>query len=172
MRNASQLLHALAITAGLSAFTGAPTALAAQSTLGPRTPASEVSTRRPKSPNTARVLGILPGLGHLYAEEPGRAGAILGTVVGIVLLSASFDTECDNPYSDEYCGSPVVSALVAGAIVGVIGFSVWDAGRAAHRTNLRNRIFGRVVLSSDPGPLGGRRFTLRVNLPVENFGGL
>lgn len=170
MRTSSPLHFVLVLTAGLTASVCEPTSLAAQNTLGPNPQASAVSAKRPKSANTARVLGIIPGLGHLYADEPGRAGTIAGAVVGIVLLGVSLDDgECDDPYTDEYCGSSTVDALVAGAIVGVIGFSVWDAGRAAHRTNLRNRMLGRVMLWGDRAPTGGRRINLGVSLPVENF---
>ena len=167
MRNASLLLHALALAVGVTASVGGTSSLAAQSTLGPRPQASGVSAKRPKSVNTARVLGIIPGLGHLYADEPWRAGTLASSVIGIVLLGVSIDDgECDDPYSDEYCGSPVVDALVAGAIVGVMGYSVWDAGRAAHRTNLRNRVFGGMVLWSDRAPTGGRRFNLGLSVPA------
>lgn len=104
-----------------------------------------------KSPTTARVLGIVPGAGHIYAGETSRGLAHFGTVVGGFLLAglgAAFDCvggDCNDP----------TPALVALAASGYWGWSIYDAGRAAERTNAKRRPM-RLSFSAAPvSPMRG-----------------
>ena len=120
-------------------------------------------------PRLARTLAILPGAGHLYAGEPGRAATVLGAVVGIVVIGNSIsDDAVDCPgeeYSDEYCTSPTLDVLTYAAALGVLGWSVWDAGRAAQRTNARRlRRAGLVLQLPSSRTAGGYRIGMRVPL--------
>ena len=134
------------------------TAADAQAGLAHDPPVPTPAQHRTKDPTTARVLGIIPGAGHLYAGEPRRAGLVAGTFVGVVLVGvAAAVGDCLASYTEPDCdSSPLVDFLVPAAMIGTIGFSIWDAGRAAERTNFRRRMPGRigVRLGSSVQPQG------------------
>ena len=99
-----------------------------------------IQRQKPKSPMTARIIGILPGAGHIYAGETNRGLAFFAGTLGVLAVGGAIsDAQCkEDEYSTDYCSSPVldVLALVAGA--GVWAWSIVDAGRAARRTNARH----------------------------------
>ena len=153
----------LSALCGIATILAAPASLSAQDVLGPSLRPAVIAPPGMKDPMTARVLGIVPGLGHLYAGEPGRAGLVAGAFVGFVLLgvSAAFG-DCLQAYTEPDCGSSVlVDVLIPTAMIGTVVFSVWDAGRAAHRTNARRGLPGRLTLGGSPD---GRR--LRVGMAI------
>ena len=92
---------------------------------------------RGKSPTAARVIGIIPGAGHMYAGETTRGFAYLGGVVGVLLVGGTaLAVDCVGDLSGgEDCGSPILENVVTAAALGLWGYSIYDAGRAAHRTN-------------------------------------
>jgi hypothetical protein len=91
-----------------------------------------------KSPTTARVIGIVPGAGHVYAGEPLRGlGFFAATTasIGLAALMAAVDCIEGLQPSCEDLGYPATVTLVTGLVTW--GFSIFDAGRAARRTNAR-----------------------------------
>ena len=136
----------LAAVGGLVAILSTPAFLVAQEGLSPTPRPAIVAQKGMKDPMVARVMGIVPGLGHIYADEPGRAGLVAGTFVGVILVGvAAAVGDCLQAYTEPECdSSPVVDFLVPAAMIGTIGFSIWDAGRAAHRTNFRRRMPARI----------------------------
>lgn len=98
-----------------------------------------------KSVTAARVLGIIPGAGHFYAGEGGRglafiAGVLvpgmiagLGTVAECV-ADAAADTSCET--SPSYSGLSVTDV----ATYAIWAWSIFDAGRAAQRTNAKRGV--------------------------------
>jgi hypothetical protein len=100
-------------------------------------------TPRRKIPTLARVIGVLPGVGHMYAGETGRGFAYLGGTLGMMMLSGmmlatdcAVDAVAGN--GDDQCPGSLSSNAVFAASFGVWGWSIYDAGRAANRTNERN----------------------------------
>lgn len=147
-----------AVTGGLAALLSFAAPLGAQEMFRPFPPQPAVAADGPKSPTTARVLGIVPGLGHLYAGEPGRGALVAGAFVGLVVIgSAAVLGDCMAEWSEPECGSSVVSdVIVPVALIGTIGYSIWDAGRAAHRTNARRGLSARLTLGMPAGGAGYR----------------
>lgn len=95
-----------------------------------------------KSVATARVLAIVPGLGHAYAGEGKRGLAVAGGLVGFTVasgfvLAAGCVAEALDPYSDGECGDGVVGSALSMLIVAGWGVSIYDAGSAARRTNAK-----------------------------------
>lgn len=146
-------------------LTGAP---AADAQLRSPPPVRSVSL---KDPTVARLLAIVPGGGHLYAGESSRAGLVLGTVVGIMLVGGTMSdnaVECPGEeYSSEYCTSPTLDAITYTLAAGALGWSIVDAGRAAHRTNARRLRRASLVIQGRPAQARGG-YRLGVNIP---FGG-
>lgn len=91
-----------------------------------------------KSPTAARVIGIFPGAGHVYAGESGRGLKYLGGVLMLPVVPVFLvGTTC---YLTHLTCSVRVETLLQisiGAAVGLYGWSIFDAGRAAHRANAR-----------------------------------
>lgn len=150
-------------------FTLAPIAalLLAATTL-PAQDTARAVTAGDKSPMAARVIGILPGAGHIYAGETTRGFAFMGGMLGVgVLGTLMFIGECIGAIG-ETCGSKSTENLVTAAIFGVWGWSIYDAGLAAHRTNARRRyrvslIIGPVRSTAAHAPRGR---TLKLGLAV------
>ena len=114
-----------------------------------------------KSPMAARVIGIIPGAGHMYAGETRRGFAYLGGIIGLGLVGGlALAADCIGDYgaSSETCSSKTGENLLTAAILGVWGWSIYDAGRAAERTNashgLRTALIVAPVHSSGGGHAG------------------
>ncbi len=88
----------------------------------------------------ARALALIPGAGHFYADESGRGLGVIGGMTGLVLgLSLLTLGDC---LADAFDGSSnrCEKSSPAEDVATVAFFSVWawsiyDAGRAARRTN-------------------------------------
>ena len=106
---------------------------------------------RDKSPMAARAIGIIPGAGHMYAGETRRGFMYLGGTAGVLLLgSVALATGCAGAaLADEDCHADQSLDVLTAVILGVWGWSIYDAGRAAHRTNAKRRL-GRVSLIVAP----------------------
>jgi hypothetical protein len=102
------------------AFTGSTVRLSAQSARdSAKAPAV---SRQPKSATTATLLSVVPGLGHLYAEDR-RTGYVLATLfVGEI----AFGVAGENATS-----SPIIALLVGGTW----WYGVIDAHNAVARYN-------------------------------------
>lgn len=126
-----------------------------------------------KNPTAARVIGILPGAGHVYAGEPGRGLMYLGGTAGLLLIGATaMVAEC---YGDllggpESCEASNTADFFAAATIGLWAWSIYDAGRAAHRTNAKRRV--ALSLGVAPGfeTAGGGRRTGGVKLVLSMRG--
>jgi hypothetical protein len=132
-------LFAAAMPLGAQAGTDASTTAGARSAGGAR------------SPMAARVIGIVPGAGHMYAGETGRGLAYLGGIAGLVVIdAAALVAQCvagDGMYSDDGCGSSNVDDVFTAAIIGLWGWSIYDAGRAAQRTNAKHGLRTSLVIA-------------------------
>jgi hypothetical protein len=151
------------LTVLLASFTGAAP-LAAQVV---RAPAGEA-----KNPTTARLIGIFPGAGHVYAAEPMRGLAFFGGMVGVAVVGATVlavDCVDDVGSGDETCDSSGADVLVTGALLGVWGWSIWDAGRAAERTNARRGVSAALTLAParQRGPSGASSPGVRVGMSLS-----
>ena len=106
-----------------------------------------------KSPTAARIMGIIPGAGHMYAGETGRGFAYLGGVVGLVVVGgAVLVADCvGDLYSSgsDDCSSSASEDVLAVAVVGLWAWSIYDAGRAAHRTNEKNGLRTSLIIAPD-----------------------
>jgi hypothetical protein len=136
----------------------------------PRAPARTAAPSSEKSPTLARVIGIVPGAGHVYAGEP-EMGLIWFTgTLGVAIVGGSVsDAQCsEDPYTDEYCSSTTLDIITAVAVAGVWGWSIVDAGRAARRTNARRVRLTGVVFdrTSQPGFPSTTRIGLQVGWPA------
>jgi hypothetical protein len=106
-----------------------------------------------KSPTLARVIGVLPGAGHMYAGEPGKGFAYLGGIAGVLVLSTMlFVTDCladavaGGANSADPCPATLLENATAAATLGIWGWSIYDAGRAANRTNAPRGLVASVRL--------------------------
>lgn len=133
----------------------------------PPDPAHARSTAEQKSPALARVIGILPGAGHLYAGEPGRGLVYFGATLAatIIAYNAPYDCTTDLWTGEEYCSETTLGSISMMTMLGLWGWSIYDAGRAARRTNARRiRVTGMLVgrtSRADAGPM------TRVGLTVQ-----
>jgi len=108
-----------------------------------------------KSPTTARIIGIIPGAGHMYAGETGRGWAYLGGIAGLALLGTAVvaaDCVADVYTGEETCGSSTGENVLVAAFVGLWGWSIYDAGRAAHRQNEKHGLRTSLIIA----PRGGQ----------------
>jgi TM2 domain-containing membrane protein YozV len=90
-----------------------------------------------KDPAIARILGILPGAGHMYAGEVARGLLYFSGTTGILLVGGyiSFG-ECFSDSIDRSdCQRAEAVTLIAAG--GLWVWSIVDAGRAARRTNAK-----------------------------------
>lgn len=124
-----------------------------------------------KSPLVAEAMGIIPGLGHVYAGEGLRGVAFLGGILTIALAGGSIsDAQCRDPVdeygmSTEYCSSEALDIATAVATGGVWVWSIVDAGTTAKRTNRRRGFAAvenaRLLLVAD-----SRRPGVRIGLSI------
>ena len=130
----------------------------------------------PKSVTTARVLAIVPSAGHIYAGEGLRGLGFLGGMAGVLVIgTAMIIGDCVGGLSapDPECGeNDFVDVVVPAAFFGIWGWSIYDAGLAARRTNARGRLGSASALLSSgmmPARAGhdvlGLRLGLRLGLP-------
>jgi hypothetical protein len=120
-----------------------------------------------KSPSTARVIGIIPGAGHMYAGEVGRGFLYLGGTLGLVLVAGyAHLSDCFMTDQPGCGGSPevTVSLIAAG---GLWIWSIADAGRAARRTNAKRAASSLIleptrIAAAHGGDHTGVRLGLRI----------
>ena len=122
----------------------------------------------PKSVATARVLGIVPGAGHVYAGETRRAIGFVGSMAGVLALGTlSFAEDClaDVLVEPVDCGFRTADVTVI-AFYGLWAWSIYDAGRAAQRTNARRgfTVLPTVAPTLLAGTGGGKKLGIRAGL--------
>jgi TM2 domain-containing membrane protein YozV len=121
-------------------LTLAATTLTAQDT-------ARVAATGEKSPMTARVIGIVPGAGHIYAGETMRGLGYLAATAGIIVIGGTLlAAECVGSLG-ESCENSNTDDVATVAALGVWAWSIYDAGRAAHRTNARRRLRTSLIVA-------------------------
>ena len=130
--------------------------------------ATQQSASDLKNPTAARFIGIIPGAGHMYAGETGRGLAYMGGVVGLAVVGgAVVFRDCFN-FTNDPCDTPALPYVWVGATLGLWGWSIYDAGRAAERTNAKHapRIVTYVAPAMLSSTRGGSVPGLRVGLTI------
>jgi hypothetical protein len=94
-----------------------------------------------KSATAARIIGIIPGAGHMYAGETGRGFAYMGGTLGILLVgSVAVAADCvAEGITGSECKPDPMLDVVTVATLGLWAWSIYDAGNAAHRRNAKLR---------------------------------
>jgi hypothetical protein len=85
----------------------------------------------------------------MYAGEPGRGVAYLGGVLALLVASVAVTVQCPDDYglrSTECASSHAEDALPV-AMLGLWGWSIYDAGRAARRTNAKRGLQASLILA-------------------------
>ena len=86
----------------------------------------------PKDPAVARLLGIVPGAGHMYAGEVGIGFLYLGGTLGVFVVGGIFTLSA--AFSDQsHSRAAAVGWATIIATGGLWTWSIVDAGRAARR---------------------------------------
>jgi hypothetical protein len=143
------------------------TAAAQTSTVSTTAPA-DATVPALKDPVVARLLGIIPGVGHIYAGEAsagflyfsGTLG-ILGTG-GYVAASAAFSDHNNARFAATVGWATVI------ATGGLWTWSIIDAGRAARRTNAKRARSTSLLVEPVRMPVahGGQRTAVRLGIRI------
>jgi hypothetical protein len=115
-----------------------------------------------KSPTTARLIGIIPGAGHVYAGETKRGFGYLGGLIALAVVGGTMvAVDCGANYDagSDKCESSAGENLLVAAVIGVWGWSIYDAGLAAQRTNAKQLLRTSLILAPQRsrGVAGGGR---------------
>lgn len=129
-----------------------------------------------KDPTAARLIGIIPGAGHMYAGEVGRGflylGGTLGLFVAAGIASVSHCIEYSlfgfDPPDCERSPEEVLALIAAG---GLWVWSIFDAGRAARRTNAKRaaRVSPVIEPTHNPAALGDNGTTVRLGVRISTW---
>ncbi len=147
-----------------------PPTVGGQGTTGDAPTTRVGQSNRSKSPAAARVIGIIPGAGHMYAGEVGKGIAYLGGSLAILTIGAAvLAADCvRDAFSDEVCtGSSAAENITLGAFFGLWAWSFYDAGRAARRTNAKRGIVASLIIAPTTSAQSGRGITLAVSLTAR-----
>ena len=160
------MLPLRAVIAGSLLFV---TTAAAQPSFPSAVTQADTTVSELKSPTTARLIGIIPGAGHMYAGEVGRGFLYLGGTLGILVAGALVSTaDCyaDLLSTTEDCGSNTAETVTLIAAGGLWVWSIVDAGRAARRTNAKRAASASLLLEPTrlPSSLGRDRTAVRLGV--------
>ena len=136
------------------------TTLEAQDTVSTAArPASTMFGAR-KSVTTARLLAIVPSAGHFYAGEGRRGLTFLGGMAGVLLIGTlAVVGDCIADYdapSEEACENDFRDTAITVAFYGIWGWSIYDAGLAARRTNARRSTGASLMIAPSRVSVAGR----------------
>jgi len=163
----------------LLALVGLPLLVAtadAQDTVATVPSPAPVLVETPRSPTTARLLAIIPSAGHIYAGETGTGLAYLGGMVGVVVIGAvaAFGDCLDDlgtltpPEPEGGCSSTnTIENITVAAFYGIWGWSIFDAGRAARRSNVRRGFTATAFVAPAPPTGSPRRSGIRLGLTLQ-----
>ena len=151
------------------------TTAGAQAPSGPTATPSDTTVSGLKSPTTARLLAIIPGVGHMYAGDKEGAIAVPALMSGILMagvlvsaISCLPEPDADPPSDCDRTRPLKISGIVAG---GLWLYSIFDAGRAAQRTNAKKT--GRTSLLLEPTRMpvanGGDGGAVRLGLQISTW---
>lgn len=161
----------LSVAIGMSAllFGTVPTASAQPPAVPQQDTVALADTGARKNPRTARVRAIFPGAGHWYAGERWRGGFVFGGMFLVFMEGLARNEKVVAWPGDPFrimgeCVTSSLDATTYAAAAGLLALSIWDAGRAAERSNARRRRSASLVLQLRPGR--GRGHRVGLSLPV------
>lgn len=134
-----------------------------------------IPARPPKSVVRARALGIVPGVGHVYAGENTHAVAFMLATYAAFAISAIGDGSGspspppNDPEPLAACGETYrISTVSVIMLAGLVGWSVQDAGNAAKRWNVRHGhpATARIVPTISPSRVARDRIGISLGLRV------
>lgn len=147
------------------------TSAAAQPSSSSAVTETDTTVAAAKDPAVARLLGIIPGAGHMYAGEVGIGFLYLGGTVGIFVVGGIFTVSA--AFSDQ--NNQRAAATAGWATVIATGalwtWSIVDAGRAARRTNAKRAARTSLILEPTRMPVanGGDRTAVRLGLQISTW---
>ena len=147
------------------------TSAAAQPSSSSAVTETDTTVAAAKDPAVARLLGIIPGAGHMYAGEVGRGFLYFSGTLGI-FVSGGYLT-LSMAFSDQN-HQPEVAWVGWGTIIATGGLWVWsiiDAGRAARRTNAKRARSTSLLLEPTRIPVanGGDRAAVRLGVQIGTW---
>lgn len=164
------MLPLRAVLAGSLLF--ATTAAAQPSSLATATQDTTVSVL--KSPTAARLIGvIMPGGGHMYAGEFDHGllyAAAIPSLVVVGALAHGIDCLAGGSF-DQPCGRSTVLTVSLIAAGGLWAWSIFDAGRAARRTNAKRAASSSLIIQPThiPAALGDDRTAVRLGVRIRTW---
>jgi hypothetical protein len=96
----------------------------------------------------------------MYAGETTTGLAYMGGTIGVLVIGSMLvAVECTDDLLalEENCDSNGMENVVAVAALGLYGWSIYDAGRAARRTNAKHGLKGALVLEPARAPTSATR---------------
>ena len=123
-----------------------------------------------KNPTAARLLGIIPGAGHMYAGEVGRGLLVFVGTLGVLAAgSYVYASDCFMQDSGKCDGGAAVGVVAVIATSGLWVWSIVDAGRAARRTNAKRAAGTSLILEPTriPTALGDDRAAVRLGVRIS-----
>lgn len=93
-----------------------------------------------KEPGTAMILSVIPGVGHMYADMPGRGVWVLGGFAGTLVLSFISSYLLSTLNTD--------TARTFAIIVNVApttAYITWSATDAYYQTTLQNKMYDQRI---------------------------
>jgi hypothetical protein len=139
-------------------------------------PQADTTVPALKSPAAARVIGIIPGAGHMYAGEVGRGFLYLGGTFALVVAAGIASVAHCIEYSlfdsdPPDCDQPPETTLALIAAGGLWVWSIFDAARAAQRTNAKRaaRVSPVIEPTRKPDAHGDNRSAVRLGVHISTW---
>jgi hypothetical protein len=135
---------------------------------------AETTVPARKSPTAARLIGIIPGVGHMYAGEF-EHGLLYATAIPSLVLAGALvgglDCLTDSWLSGQPCDQSPVLTLSLIAAGGLWAWSIFDAGRAARRTNAKRAANVSLLIEPRriPGAPGDDRAAVRLGVRISTW---
>jgi hypothetical protein len=132
---------------------------------------TDTTVAGPKDPAVARLIGIIPGAGHMYAGEVATGFLYFSGTLGIFVTGGYITLSM--AFSDQN-NQPEVAWVGWGTIIATGGLWVWsivDAGRAARRTNAKRARSTSLILepTAIPAANGGDRAAVRLGVKISTW---
>jgi hypothetical protein len=160
----------LLLRAVLAGFLLFATTAAAQPSAASSATQADTTVAGLKSPTIARLLAIVPGAGHMYAGEM-EHGLIVATVIPSLVLAGALAGCLSVLFTPDqgHCerSTPVKVSLIAAG--GLWAWSIFDAGRAARRTNAKRAASASFFIQPTriPAAPGDDRIAVRLGVSIR-----
>lgn len=151
------------------------TTAAAQVSSLPAATQADTTVPARKSPTTARLIGIIPGAGHMYAGEVEHGLFYMTGIPSLVLVGALVGgLDCLSDWflsAQADCGTPAALTVSLIAAGGLWAWSIFDAGRAARRTNAKRAAGASLIIEPTRIPATPRddRTAVRLGLRISTW---